>query len=83
MFRLKGVSPGWYTAMLQGIYSIIAIVIISRNIEYDGIQWLWAALFFVGAFVILEFCTLKTTGKPIPEIAGNARAFLKKRFGKD
>ena len=81
MFRLKGVSPGWYTAMLQGIYSIWALVLINRNVEYDGIQWLWAALFFVGGFLVMEALTLRSTGKPVLEIAGNAKAFIKKRFG--
>jgi hypothetical protein len=82
MFRLKGVSPGWYTAMLQGIYSICALVLINRSVEYDGIQWLWSTLFFVGGFAIMEVFTLLSTGKPIPEIVGNAKAFVKKRFGK-
>ena len=93
MFRLKGVSPGWYTAMLQGIYSICALVLINRSVEYDGIQWLWAALYdgiqwlwaallFIGGFAIMEVFTLRSTGKPIPEIVGNAKAFVKKRFGK-
>lgn len=82
MFQLKGVSPGWYTAMLQGIYSIVAIVLINRNVEYDGILWLWAFLLFVGSFLILEVTTWKTTGKPIPQILANARTFAKKRFGK-
>jgi len=68
--------------MLQGIYSIWAIVVINRNVEYDGIQWLWAALLFVGGFLVMEVLTLRSTGKPIPEIAGNAKAFVKKRFGK-
>ena len=82
MFQLKGVSPGWYTAMLQGIYSIVAIVLINRNVEYDGIQWLWAFLLFVGSFLILEVTTWKTTGKPITQILANARAFAKQRFWK-
>jgi hypothetical protein len=68
--------------MVQGIYSIWALVLINRSVEYDGIQWLWAALFFVGGFAIMEVFTLLSTGKPIPEIVGNAKAFAKKRFGK-
>lgn len=82
LFRLKGVSPGWYTAMLQGVYCVVAIVFINRNVEYDGIHWLWALLLFVGSFLILEVTTWKTTGKRIPEIVGNAKAFARKRFGK-
>lgn len=83
MFRLRGVSPGWYTAMVQGIYSIWALVLINRNVEYDGIQWLWAALLYVGGFAIMEVFTLRSTGKPIQEIAGNGKAFVKNRFGKE
>ena len=83
MFRLKGVSPGWYTAMVQGIYSIWALVLINRSVEYDGIQWLWAALLYVGGFAIMEVFTLRSTGKPIQEIAGNGKAFVKNRFGKE
>ena len=82
MFRLKGVSPGWYTAMAQGIYSIWALVLINRSVQYDGIQWLWAALLYVGSFAIMEVFTLRCTGKPIPKIIGHAKAFIKKRFGK-
>ena len=83
MFRLKGVSPGWYTAMVQGIYSIWALVLINRSVEYDGIQWLWAALLYVGGFAIMEVFTLRSTGKPIQEIASNGKAFVKNRFGKE
>lgn len=43
---------------------------------------LWAALLFIGGFAIMEVFTLRSTGKPIPEIVGNAKAFVKKRFGK-
>ena len=68
--------------MVQGIYSIWALVLINRSVEYDGIQWLWAALLFIGGFAIMEVFTLRSTGKPIPEIVGNAKAFVKKRFGK-
>ena len=83
LFRLKGVSPGWYTAMVQGIYSIWALILINRSVEYDGIQWLWAALLYVGGFAIMEVFTLRSTGKPIQEIAGNGKAFVKNRFGKE
>jgi hypothetical protein len=82
MFRLKGVSPGWYTAMLQGIWSIYALVLINRNIDYDGIQWLWATLFYVGMFIVMELLTWKVTGKRIPEAMANFRAFAKQRFTK-
>ena len=82
MFRLRGVSPGWYTAMLQGAWSIYSLVVINRTVEYDGIQWLWAALFYMGMFILLEACTWSTAGKKLPEVIASFRAFAKKRFGK-
>lgn len=82
MFRLKGVSPGWYTAMMQGVFGIYALVLINRYIEYDGIQWLWGSLAFVGGFLILELCTVKATGKTFGEVRASVQIFLKKRFGK-
>lgn len=82
MFRLKGVSPGWYTAMLQGIFAIYALLLINRHVEYDGIQWLWGSLAFVGGFLVMEVCTIRSTGKPFGEVKASAQAFLKKRFGK-
>jgi hypothetical protein len=82
MFRLKGVSPGWYTAMLQGAFAIYALVLINRHIDYAGIQWLWGSLAFVGGFLVMEACTIRTTGKSFGEVKASAQAFLKKRFGK-
>jgi len=82
MFRLKGVTPGWYSAMLQGVWSIYALVLINRTVEYDGIQWLWAALLYISLFMSLEACTWATAGKKLPEVMANFRAFAKKRFGK-
>lgn len=80
MFRLKGVTPGWYTAILQGIWSIYALVVINRTVDYDGIQWLWAALFYIAMFILLEAFTWGTAGKKLPEVIANFRTFAKKRF---
>jgi hypothetical protein len=82
IFRLRSVTPGWYTAMLQGIWSVYALVAIGGTVDYDGIQWLWAALFYVAMFILLEACTWGTAGKKLPEVMANFRAFAKKRFGK-
>ena len=81
MFRLKGVTPGWYTAIPQGILSIYALVLINRSVDYDGIQWLWAALFYIAMFLLLEACTWATAGKKLPEVMANFKSFFKKRFG--
>ena len=48
LFRLRGVSPGWWTAMLMCAYSIWAIVVVNRNIDNDGIQW-WSNRYFATA----------------------------------
>jgi len=53
---------GWYTAMLQGAFAIYALVLINRHIDYAGIQWLWGSLAFVGGFLVMEACTIRTTG---------------------
>jgi len=82
MFRLKGVTPGWWSAMLQGAWSIYALVLINRTIEYDGIQWLWASLLYISLFVSLEACTWATAGKKMPDVMANFRSFVKQRFTK-
>lgn len=80
MFRLKGVTPGWYTAMSQGAFAIYALVLINRHVDYAGIQWIWAILVYISGFVLMEICTLKSLGKPIREIKSSMQTFIKKRF---
>ena len=82
MFQLKGVSPGWWTAVLMAAYAIWAIVVINRNIEYDGIQWLWAVFYFLGGFACLELAVQKSTGNTLSKIKASIRAFAQQRFGK-
>jgi len=82
MFRLKGVTPGWYSAMLQGIWSIYALVLINRTVEYDSIQWLWAAIYYVAFFAVMEMLTWQTTGKPASSVMANFKNYVKNRFGK-
>lgn len=82
LFRLKGVSPGWWTAMLMAAYSIWAIVIIGRNSPYDGIQWLWAVLYFLGGFACLEVSAQRLMGNTMSKIKTLLMAFAQKRFGK-
>ena len=82
LFRLRGVSPGWWTAMLMCAYSIWAIVTINRNIAYDGIQWLWGTLMFIGCFFALEVFFQKMVGNTLTNIKASVARFLKERFNK-
>lgn len=83
LFRLKGVSPGWWTAMLMCAYSIWAIVVIGRNITYDGIQWLWGALMFLACFICLEVMFQKMIGNTLANIKASVARFRKQRFGRE
>ena len=82
MFQLKGVSPGWWTAVLMAAYAIWAIVVINRNIDYDCIQWLWGVLYFLGGFACLEVAVQKLMGNTMSKIKTSVRAFARQRFGK-
>ena len=75
MFQLKGVSPGWWTAVLMAAYAIWSIVVINRNIEYDGIQWLWAVLYFLAGFACFEVAVQKLMGNTLSKIKASVRAF--------
>lgn len=80
LFRLRGVSPGWWTAMLMAAYSIWAIVMINRNIDYSGLQWLWAVLAFLGGFFCMEVAFQHLIGNRLSDVPKIARRFLKERF---
>ena len=82
MFRLKGVSPGWWTAVLMCAYAIWAIVVINRHIDYDGIQWLWGVLYFIGGFICLEVAVQKLLGNTPSKLKASVKAFAKQRFEK-
>ena len=82
IFRLRGVSPGWYTAVLMAAYAIWALVVLNRNIDYAGIQWLWAAVYFVAGFACLEVSVQKALGNTLEHIKTSVKAFAKQRFGK-
>ena len=81
VFRLKGPSPGWWTAVLMAAYAIWAIVVINRHIEYDSIQWLWAALAFIGTFICLEVSVQALIGNTPEHIKTSVKAFAKQRLG--
>ena len=82
LFQLRGLSPGWYTAMLMAAYAIWAIVVINRNIDYPGIQWLWGILAFIGGFMCLQLSVHYLMGSTPKKSFTKAKAFLKKRFEK-
>ncbi len=82
MFRLKGVSPGWWTAIGMAAYAIWAIVQINQNIEYNGIQWLWGILFFFVCFIMMEMVFQSLIGSSPSRMINAFKAFLKQRFGK-
>ena len=82
IFRLRGVSPGWYTAVLMAVYAIWALVVLNHNIDYAGIQWLWAALYFVAGFACLEVSVQKALGNTLEHLKTSVKAFAKQRFGK-
>ncbi|MBR5468870.1 MAG: hypothetical protein IKU78_00165 [Paludibacteraceae bacterium] len=80
MFRLKGVSPGWWTAIGMAAYAIWAIIQINQNIEYSGIQWLWGVLYFLGSFLILEVMVQLFIGNSPSRMINAFKAFIKQRF---
>ena len=82
LFRLKGVSPGWWTAVLMAAYSIWAIVVINRNITYSGIQWLWGVLMFLACFLCLELMFQKMIGNTLTNIKTSVARFRNERFGR-
>ena len=82
MFRLKGITPGWCTAVGMCVYAIWAIVVINRAIDYDGIQWLWGVLCFIGQFFCMEVFFQIMLGGSLNDRVTSAQRFLKERFGK-
>lgn len=82
MFRLKGVSPGWWSAVGMAVYAIWAIVQINQNIEYSSIQWLWGVLYFLGSFLILEVMVQLFIGNSPSRMRNAFKTFIKQRFGK-
>ena len=81
LFQLKGVTPGWYTAVLMAAYAIWAIVVINRNIDYSGIQWLWGFLWFLFGFMCLEIIVHYLIGSTPKKSMGKMKAFIGNRFG--
>ena len=79
IFKLGKPSPGWYTAILMCAFAIWGLVVLNRNVNYPGIQWFWASLYYVGLFVLLETWFQHLIGNSLPHFARSMRAFV---FGK-
>ena len=60
-------------------FAIWGLVVLNRNVNYPGIQWLWASLYYVGLFVLLETWFQHLIGSSLPHFARSMRAFV---FGK-
>ena len=80
IFKLGKQSPGWYTAILMCAFSIWALVVLNRNVEYAGIQWLLTAFYFLGTFILLEVWFQYLIGSSLPRFAKSMKTYLKKRF---
>ncbi|MGN0235087.1 MAG: HXXEE domain-containing protein [Paludibacteraceae bacterium] len=81
LFRLRGVSPGWWTAVLMCAYSICAIVLINQNVPYEPIQWLWGILMFFACFLSMELLFQKMVGNTLASIRASVARFRKEHFG--
>ena len=57
-------------------FSIWAVIYMGRHVEYDGIQWLWAALYYVAMFALLEAWFQHLIGSSLPHFAKSMRAFV-------
>ena len=83
MFRLKRVSPGWWTAIGMATYAIWASVKINQTVEYNGILWLWGLLFFFVGFIMMEMVFQSLIGSSPSRMINAFKAFIKQRFGKN
>lgn len=83
MFRLKRVSPGWWTAIGMATYAIWAIVKINQTVEYNGILWLWGLLYFFVCFIMMEMVFQSLIGSSPSRMKNAFKTFIKQRFGKN
>ncbi len=80
LFRLGKPSLGWYTAMLMCAYAIWVIVFFNRHATYNGLQWLWGVLFFVGVFAIMQNCYVRLMGSSISRLKKGMIALVKQNL---
>ena len=76
IFKTGKPTAGWYTAMLMCAFSIWALVLIGHNVPYDGIQWLYAAIYYVATFLMLEAWFQHLIGSSLPYFARKMKAFV-------
>ena len=81
LFRLRGLSPGWWTAMGMAAFAIWGLVEINQAYDYTGIQWLWATLYFIATFIAMEIGFQKLIKNSFSNTIHSARSFLSERFG--
>ena len=81
LFPLRGLSPGWWTAMGMAAYAIWGLVEINQAYDYTGIQWLWATLYFIATFIAMEIGFQKMIKNSFSNTIHSARSFLSERFG--
>ena len=82
MFRLKGFSPGWWTAIGMATYAIWAIVKINQTVEYNSVLWLWGLLYFFVCFIMMEVVFQSLIGSSPSRMKNAFKTFIKQRFGK-
>ena len=83
MFRLKGFSPGWWTAIGMATYAIWAIVKINQTVEYNSVLWLWGLLYFFVCFIMMEVVFQSLIGSSPSRMKNAFKTFIKQRFGKN
>lgn len=81
LFRLRGLSPGWWTAMGMAAFAIWGLVEINQAYDYTGIQWLWATLYYIATFIAMEIGFQKLIKNSFSNTIHSARSFLSERFG--
>lgn len=80
LFKLNKPSPGWYTACLMFIYAICAIVFFNSQVDYNRIQWLWAIIWYVCAFVCLEMAFQHLIGSSFRRMKEKMIPYAKKNL---
>lgn len=76
LFRLKGLSPGWYTAVFMAAFAIWAIVFFNAHAEYDGIHWLLGSVFLIVIFAIMQGYYVRQLGSSRKELIKGMKAML-------
>lgn len=76
IFKTGKPTAGWYTAILMCAFSIWSLVQINRDVPYDGIQWLYAVIYFIVTFVLLEVWFQHLIGSSLPLFVRKMKAYV-------